>query len=455
MRNNISRLLAVIFIGLISSCQDDRNNDMVNDQIGLLNPEHTVADIYMGDDTPYNLYVIKSGKGLQEADVAISVDESVLTDYNTNKGTSYQILPGNCYSILQQSLNFNGSDYRKAFEIKWNMDQLSTLQETTKYALPVQLKINNNSIQLSPERTSTIIMPQIIKPYLAFETPGLYSPTFMPTINDLEERELYVKVATNYNNRTDLTYQIEFDPQLITDYNKKNGTSYKMFPEGTCTLEKTTLTIPKNLNEAYFKVVFHKKGLMPDKETYLFGEYIAPIRITTASKYAISPEGDSFLYPISFQPDKIDKKAWKVLDFNSCINEEPQYAAMAWQPEKMLDNDLATFWGSKWDAPKPFPYYFIFDMAKEYSLFRLGYDNPTGANAWRGNAKAGFIEVSTDNKTYKKIIDWEAPNTAARNIIFDIPTTKARYIRFVITSAFTPAGEGARINIAEFNAWGL
>lgn len=456
MKRNISKLLAVICIALISSCQDDRNNDMVNDKIGLLNPETTVAKVYVGDNTPYYLYVVKSGKGMQGGEVSIAVDEAVLANYNTEKGTSLQMLPNDCYTIVQTHLSLDDSDYRKAFEVKWDMEHLSALQTTTNYALPVQLTVNDNSLEFSSERMATVIIPQLVKPYLGFNTPGLYSPTLMPTVDDFDVRELYVKVVTNYDNKSDLAYQIELDPQLIIDYNKKNGTNYKMIPEGTCVLEKTTLTIPKNLNEGYSKILLYKKGLIPDKETYLFGEYIIPIRITTVSKYSINPDAAYLLYPVSFQPDKLDKTKWEVLEYNSCITQEPQYAGMARGPEKMLDNNLTTFWGSKWDAPKPFPYYFIFDMGQEYSLFRLGFQNPTGADVWRGNAKAGYVEVSPDNKTYTKIADWSAPDRPTRAVMFDVSMIKARYIRFVITDAFNLAvGGGAQIDVAEFNAWGL
>ena len=67
----IQFIVAALFIA--SACTDDRDNLMVNDQIGLLHSTYTETEIFRGMDTPYQLFVIKSGKGKQETEVSISV----------------------------------------------------------------------------------------------------------------------------------------------------------------------------------------------------------------------------------------------------------------------------------------------------------------------------------------------------------------------------------------------
>ena len=61
---------------------------------------------------------------------------------------------------------------------------------------------------------------------------------FMPTFGDLNERELFVKIRTNYSNDEDISFQIEVDPQLVIDYNTAHGTAYKMLPESSFTVDK-------------------------------------------------------------------------------------------------------------------------------------------------------------------------------------------------------------------------
>ena len=69
----IQFIVAALFIA--SACTDDRDNLMVNDQIGLLHSTYTETEIFRGMDTPYQLFVIKSGKGKQETEVLIRIME--------------------------------------------------------------------------------------------------------------------------------------------------------------------------------------------------------------------------------------------------------------------------------------------------------------------------------------------------------------------------------------------
>ncbi|MCS2594303.1 DUF1735 domain-containing protein [Bacteroides thetaiotaomicron] len=50
-------------------------------------------------------------------------------------------MPSDCYTILQPALRLNDSDYRKAFDIKWNADRLSDLSTGKEYGLPIQMSV--------------------------------------------------------------------------------------------------------------------------------------------------------------------------------------------------------------------------------------------------------------------------------------------------------------------------
>ncbi|MCS2829312.1 DUF1735 domain-containing protein [Bacteroides thetaiotaomicron] len=143
---------------------------MVNDQIGLLHSTYTETEIFRGMDTPINYLLSKVGKESRRQKFSISVDETVLQSYNTDNGTSIQLLPSDCYTILQPALRLNDSDYRKAFDIKWNADRLSDLLSTGKeYGLPIQMSVVQNFISADDERLKTIIVPTIKEPYLQMD----------------------------------------------------------------------------------------------------------------------------------------------------------------------------------------------------------------------------------------------------------------------------------------------
>ncbi|MCS2621043.1 DUF1735 domain-containing protein [Bacteroides thetaiotaomicron] len=61
----------------------------------------------------------------------MSVDETVLQSYNTDNGTSIQLLPSDCYTILQPALRLNDSDYPGAI-LNGDADRLSDLLSTGK-----------------------------------------------------------------------------------------------------------------------------------------------------------------------------------------------------------------------------------------------------------------------------------------------------------------------------------
>jgi hypothetical protein len=119
----------------------------------------------------------------------------------------------------------------------------------------------------------------------------------------------------------------------------------------------------------------------------------------------------------------------------------------------MLDGNTTTFWGSKWDDPKPLPYYFIFDMKKEYKIYKVSFTKPTNAS-WRGNVKNGYFEISNNNVTWTKLSNWSVSSNDPRTHTFMQDGSSARYIKFVISDFFTPTKNGAQCDIAEFNVFG-
>ena len=161
---------------------------------------------------------------------------------------------------------------------------------------------------------------------------------------------------------------------------------------------------------------------------------------------------------VAVNPVTLNRSAWEIIDWNSCISEEPQYVGLNRIPEKMLDGLTTTFWGSKWDAPRPFPYYFIFDMKQEYNVYSISITKPN--DAWRGNIKKGHVEFSTDNVTWRKVSDWSISSNTPRTHSFLQDGSTARYIRFVISDVFTyhnpniGYASGAQCDIAEFNVLG-
>ncbi len=457
MKTKIFNLLIASCVIGLASCESDIDNFMVDDSIGFLNNGCVEADVLSGVSEPYMLYSIKSGKGSQDANVTISVDPQVLSDYNEANGTSYTVLPADCYSLKVANLIFSKEDYRKPFEIAWNQDRLSAAVEADPMAvIPIRMTVAETGVQVNEDRLTVLIKPNIITPYISFRTPGFYTG-IMPLVNDNAHSDVYVQIEANFIARTDIEYTLSIDEDLVEAYNNEKNTKYKVLPADAYDLPLSGWTIKQSANNAMFKFTFNLDALRPEGETVKFGEYILPLRLSSVSSTQIDPEASYLLYAISFQPQQLSKEGWTVVDYNSsCKDDETSWVvALDGGVENLIDGTVGKFWYSKWTTPEPLPYYFVFDMQKEHTIFLAGFDNPTGSDAWRGNAKAGYLEISKDNQNWEKIGEWTAPNKFTRTIQYSTDPVPGRYIRFVITEAFDAYQNGAQINIAELNFWGL
>ncbi len=464
MRININSkvLLCLSFLLVIIACEDSRMDKMVEDKVYLLKPGINEIDAFLWEDYTYDLMVIKSGIGQQQADLELVIDEAALQKYNDANQTSFELLPPDYYSIKSKNIIINKKEERAPFQIVLETNKLKELlsESDKKYALPCRIDIINQAISSADSAVMySFIVPTVKEAYLQFTDPGFYPMVWQINPESAGEAFFFSEVNTNYYNHWDITYTLEVDPHLITEYNAANNTNYKILPEGTYSIDKSSYKISQNLEIQAIKFAIYKDKLIAENGDFLFGNYMIPLRIASVSKNGINPDGDVQLIPVSFQPQEISRVKWTIPEWNSCISEEPQYESLGRTPDKMLDGDPTTFWGSKWDEPKPLPYYFVFDMQYKYKIFQLGIVKPN--DTWRGNIKSGYFETSEDGSTWTKLPDWEIKANDPRTEYFDIPAVNARYIRFVITEAFEYAnGEigaesGARCDIAEFKAWGL
>lgn len=238
---------------------------------------------------------------------------------------------------------------------------------------------------------------------------------------------------------------IQLEKELILKLNQKHTAEASPLPVNYAVRDSSLVW--KSSDESVVKVM--------DGELEAVGTGTAVVTVSVKSDPTIFSD---LTVVVALNPVTLDRTSWEIIDWNSCISEEPQYASLNRTPEKMLDGNVDTFWGSKWDAPKPLPYYFIFDMKKEYKIYSISITKPN--DAWRGNIKNGYIEISNDNVNWTKLSDWSVPSNAPRSHSFIQDGSSARYIRFVISDAFeydkpaTGPASGARCDIAEFSVLG-
>ncbi len=448
-------LLSFLFI----ACEDNRLDGMADDKIYLIKSGIQPAQLYNFGSYDYELPVYKSGYGTKKASIELTVDPALLTSYNSGNGTSYQLLPASCYSLKTNTINMNEEAASEKYTVAFNTSEILKLQGNgNSYILPLLVK-SLNGIALDSAKSRVLLMPNVAEPYLSFSSPGMASSATSIAINDPDEISLQTGVQTNYKNLWDLTFSLEYSSQTLADYNAANGTSYVALPENAYRFDTKPWSMASGTSTANIPYTIVKKNLVNSAGSYLFGEYVLPLKIKSVSKYGIDPDNGVQFIRFSYLPDLLDRSSWAVTEWNSCISQEEWYTWLNRTPEKILDGDEGTFWGSKWDYPSPLPYYFIIDMQAAKTVFRVGITKP--ADSWRGNMKKGYFEISNDQQTWTKLGDWEAESNDPRSHVFDVTPAKGRYLKFVITEAFWYANwevgpaSGAQMDLSELYVWGV
>lgn len=448
------------------SCSDYINNDELDDHIYLLQSGLTNANVYNWGVYTYKLPVIKSGKGNNVAVAKLTIDEEVLNKYNSENGTSYKIMPADCYITKDMQINFSKSSYREFFTIDFNPEVLSRLEEKNtekiKYVLPCKLELMENNINLSDSTKDRIIIyPQVSQPYIGFEVPYYYSTgtDFSIKTDEDDIQMILPKIGVNFPNDWDISYEVEVNETILDEYNDKNGTSLKMIPSTAYEIDKNSCVVRKNFISEYLKIKLNEEAFKTEGENYIFGKYAIPLKITTVSKFNIDPEAFYTIYPVNIIAPNVNRSAWKVDTVSTEITDEIEHSSSLEKASNLFDGKPNTVWKTKWEKPDMLPYFVSINLGEKDKLYGLSFTLPSDVSI--GNVKSGYFEVSPDNENWAKVVSFSRSNeNEDREMEFDIKMVESQYIRFVITDAFEYAdptigkASGARCALAEIMAKG-
>ncbi|MDO5571983.1 MAG: DUF1735 domain-containing protein [Bacteroidales bacterium] len=466
MKNIFKAIIISVLSICTYSCSDYLDNDILDDQIYLAKSGLTNVDVFNWGVYSYNLPVIKSGKGSNSAIVVLSVDESILKEYNKKNGTSYKILPKNCYSLDDSELAWDKKDYRKFFSIDFNSDAINSLNlnniDQTKYVLPCKIDVKNSSVALADSAKSNILIcPSVTEPYIGFDVPLIYSTgaDFSITTDNDDIQLIFPKVGVNYPNEIGISYQVLVDESVLNKYNQDHNTNLKMIPNNAYEIDQSSCFLRKDFISEYLKITLKEAAFKVDENNFKFGRYAIPLKLKSVSKYKINPDAETTIYPVNILAPTIAKTGW-VIDTVSCeISDEIEHSTATDQGKNIFDGKNNTYWKTKWVTPDPFPYFAVIDLGERDKIYNISFTMPADSNL--GNIKSGYIEVSLDKKDWKKIIEFSRPDEVTeREMEFDIKMTEARYFKFVITDAFEYANpelgksSGARCALAEINLQG-
>ena len=281
------KILRNIFISALAlsaaaACVDDRNNFMVDDSFGFntaIDENLNEQPVYTGS---YELALIKSGKGFEDATVFIEGNNAALAVYNKENNKNYAAIPAELYSFSSNSVEFKADEVVKKVTVTWDVKKVAEYMDqgaADEYVIPVGLK----SYDLEVNDGRDLVILNLKKTNVTHEQ-KLLSWTLVYGENAAAVKESKnISVLLDKAPGMDLTLDFTADTDAIAAYNQANGTNYTLAPEGLISFEKS-LTLANgelikqlavNLDAS---VLIGEDGTMPE-----FEGYVVPVRVSGTS----------------------------------------------------------------------------------------------------------------------------------------------------------------------------
>jgi len=447
---------------MMFSCTDHRLDGMVDDKVYLLNYDLQNINVFNFGEFTSNVTICKGGIGSIEADVELDLDPEIVIRYNNLNGTSYRLLPSQCYELSANSFKFDSKDIRKIMVIKYHTNAIANLTDRNNYVIPLRMTVGEG-IPFDENKQTLLVHPTFIEPYIFLLKSGSQVEIPIRASGDITSASF--EIGINYPNLIDpfawdITFELEPDPSLLANYNASTGKNYQMLSPDAYSLGNNEWSIAKSKTLKDIPIQLFKKRLADNSGDYKFGDYALPVKISKVSKWGIEAERNNLLMLVPFYPAAFDAIEWKILDWNSAITMDEGQESSTKTPYGLL---AGTGWESKKTAPlPPLPYYFLIDMLSQKTITQINIH----FGATTVNLREGYYEISSDNINWTKIADWvhgTVTNPADRVNRCPIPAenqVKSRYLRFVISRAinnFVPADpdQGARMDVERLEVIGF
>ncbi len=429
----------VLMLLCISSCVEDIDDARSSGLYSASASGFTTLDIYdLGSTNEVELSIAKAGLEDNGGTVTFSVEKSLLDSVNNINGTSYQLLPAECYTLENATFSVTPGEDRRVNGGKLIYDPHKIYEfcgfENVKFVLPLQ--VSSTGTPMNPARNSVLYAFNIRKATVRLTSIG----GDFEVKDGATEAPLTLSTEVKFNNEWDLTTSFKVcDQEFVDEYNISNSTFFIPLPPDAYTLPD--LTIAQGKQAASATVDLKAASLSP-------GNYILPVIIN-----ALSGQGDA---SISFNSEEttifritklgtaIDRSNWEI---SANTEEKSGEGAGNGCAEQMIDGNKNTFWHSQWQGGEvPPPYEIILDMRKMNVVSQLG------LIARQNSVTKMNMEIyaGNDGSTWNLIGKYHFDGNTKTEQYVPVKACEARYLRLYI-----PTLEGATVgHMAELYVYG-
>ena len=238
----------------MTACEDYRDEYITPDSVYLRSADETLIVEHSVYDAVNRIGVIKSGKGSKDCTVTLSIDNSLVGDYNYENGTNYVPLPKSLYNssaIDGLIVKFGAKDARAMVEIVWDPAEMVAEMNSTPDVYVIPLCIKSASIDIQEAKKFVLV-----KPVMATLAPRAAVNSISCKKDSTATAKLGLVLSTPIDTK-DVTVKLAFTPSAFTE----GGKDYVVAPEGSVALRKASAIIPAGSAEVDFLVDMDMHGI--------------------------------------------------------------------------------------------------------------------------------------------------------------------------------------------------
>ncbi len=419
----------VIFI---SGCDvNDQLYQDVPDSKVLFANDQLEQEIYLAPSVQefnYQLFLYRSGVNNDASTSAtLTVEESLLHDYNAEHGTAYTYLPENYYSF-NSSVSIDSGKQNGIADVTIMAENIvNDLDGYSIYAIPFHIT-NADGVDVNEEKNKMILIVNLREPFVRQETFGVEEAAAIGRSNLNKMLNVYV----NFDNEWDIELGYEVDLSLVESFNQEYATEYLPFPESNIVNIPSSFTITSGSSSIH--VDFE---LSPDDLPY-FEPYLLPVRLVSKGDFPIDPDRNIIYLLFTRNFDQNDAE---IVSLTNDMIETFTQESVEGPKENLVDGDTSTYWHSAWSSGvEPLPHWIQINFSEEQELggFNYTFRQPSGI----GDRPNHFdVQVSNDGDEWNTV--WTShsdlpvePVDARQTLIFDQNYSASHFrIRIIDTYA--------------------
>ena len=206
----------------------DETFDTSNTSEGILSLSEnglTILQSYnVGEKYNADLWIQHGGLELNNSTVTFTVDKSLLDSLNTADGTSYQILPEDCYQMTNTTVNVSAGDRLAKGTIVYDPTKIHALcgYDNVQYILP--LKASTTGEKLNPDRSTLLLGFKVSEPIVTIINDGIQE------INVDNVKELPITIGVPFSNKWNINCTLVNNQSVVDTYNSANQTYFSLLP---------------------------------------------------------------------------------------------------------------------------------------------------------------------------------------------------------------------------------